>query len=231
MCRTQERVNAWHVHHMTRSTFRTLRLPYALKQSTYLGHRAQLRNWIRLATRFVAWQEPRHMERFVRIQCLYRCWRRWHVFMRDRDQFETPGLAMKIAQRRKRVVAFQAYLVRQNILNLESPRAQLACCHTRQAIFARWVEYTQLYRVLHQMLAAFRTRYVHCEQRPISIYRSISIYIYRYVSPSGSMVTATYVVCIHAWFGATLDGIERRSQNESRKSIHREYRLVHARSC
>ncbi|KAF0689807.1 Aste57867_18765 [Aphanomyces stellatus] len=156
ICRTFDVLQDKYNHMLLKSTFRMLRLPRSNKHATVLCHRAQLRNWIRLAHCYSSWADK--MPRYHTLKLLWSMWKKWIEYIRNRALYESPGLARKMQRRRMLVSKFENYLIDQEFMLIPTVLGKKLSYNSYKAVFVRWVEWAQLTFATNAMVATFRTR-------------------------------------------------------------------------
>ncbi|ETV95425.1 hypothetical protein H310_11297 [Aphanomyces invadans] len=156
ICRTFDVLQDKYNRMLLKSTFRALRMPQSDMHATLLGHRAKVRNWIRLARCFAYWEA--HIDRFHTLKSMWHMWRKWIAFIRYRAQYESPGLARNMQRRRVLVSKFEGYLVDQDFMLIPTVLDKKLSYNSYKAVFVRWVEWTQLTHASNAMIRHFRAR-------------------------------------------------------------------------
>ncbi|OQR93832.1 hypothetical protein THRCLA_08332 [Thraustotheca clavata] len=156
ICRTFDIFEDQARGYMLKSTFRSLRVPVLMKKFKILFNRSQLRNWLRLATRYAYWLK--NMPRYYRLKKMHHVWQIWAEFIRQRQLYESPGLALKTKRRRALVTKFERYLLNEDFMLIPTVLEQKLSYNSFRAVFMRWVEWTQLNKCFNSLLKAFHHR-------------------------------------------------------------------------
>lgn len=156
--------------HQLRSSFRSLRVVVMMKYTTLLCRRAQLRNWLRLCNRFLYWET--HMESFYRVKVKYHVFQKLFKHAVWKWKFQTPGLSLKLRQRRDLIKKYEQYLEKHRFLDGSLASSRLALtkhspANTFQGVFFRWVQYTQYSHANRQIIALSQ------QKREISLMQSV----------------------------------------------------------
>ncbi|OQR84122.1 hypothetical protein ACHHYP_13864 [Achlya hypogyna] len=142
--------------YLLKSTFRALRVPAVMRKMTVLCHRCQIRNWLRIAKRYAYWLH--NIPRYHRLKQMYFVWQAWAKFIRQRQLFESPGLATKMKRRRVLVSKFEKYLLQEDFMLIPTVLGQKLSFNSFRAVFTRWVEWTQLHIGFTALLSTFHQR-------------------------------------------------------------------------
>ncbi|DAZ94572.1 TPA: LOW QUALITY PROTEIN: hypothetical protein N0F65_004188, partial [Lagenidium giganteum] len=150
-----------HTCQLLKSSFRSIRMMIMLKCTGLLCHRAQIRNWLRLCKRFRFWDK--NIDHFYSLKVKFKVFQAIVRNVVSKWKYQSPGLSVHLQRQQQLINFYEGYLERHDLLDGTASSASLAMTKHSPAnnfhgVFLRWVQYTQLARVSHQIIELCRRK-------------------------------------------------------------------------